>query len=347
MDKALQSEDRLSAQEALAFLDDVNHYKAENAMPDDSTLRAQKPANSQAKATACGGLLLIILSSALQLLVATAGLQFILATATLTLATASFALWIRIKPNVITIYESFESPVPESDEEAKPEPKELVEVDIQLAAQRSPDPALIRHLDDLRRSVEAVLEEMSEAGSLAKASGKKVDQSARCISESEASIRELSEFMNRIDGIFEQLSKQSGEISRIVSNIQDIAKQTNLLALNASIEAARAGEYGRGFAVVADEVRRLAVRANESSSGIDAIAKNLNTTSVEAGKGMFRIRESCNHCLTQSGEALQAMNEITAGAVARMAVVQGITDRLKAQRELTQQLYTDLDSKRH
>jgi len=204
---------------------------------------------------------------------------------------------------------------------------------------------LINHLDDLRNNVEKViLAEMDKAGKLAKVSGAKVAQSANCISESEASIRELVNFMSRIDDVFIQLGKQSEEIGSIVGNIQDIAKQTNLLALNASIEAARAGEPGRGFAVVADEVRHLAVRANESSEGIRAIANSLNATSVEAGNGMEQIRESCNQCLGQSGEALQAMKDIQAGAMARMEVVQGITDRLQIQRKLTEQLYSDLST---
>ncbi|XPG00218.1 methyl-accepting chemotaxis protein [Marinobacter sp. MA] len=185
---------------------------------------------------------------------------------------------------------------------------------------------------------------MDEAGKLAKASGAKVAQSANSISGAEASIRELAEFMSRIDDVFTQLVKQSEEIGSIVGNIQDIAKQTNLLALNASIEAARAGEHGRGFSVVADEVRNLAVRANESSESIREIANSLNSTSVEAGSGMEKIRQSCDHCLNQSGEALQAMEDIQAGAVARMEVVQGITKRLQVQSELTRQLYTDLST---
>ncbi len=36
------------------------------------------------------------------------------------------------------------------------------------------------------------------------------------------------------------------------------------------------------------------------------------------------------------------MKDIQAGAVARMEVVQGITDRLQVQRGLTHQLYEDL-----
>ncbi|WP_323128550.1 methyl-accepting chemotaxis protein [Marinobacter salsuginis] len=63
-----------------------------------------------------------------------------------------------------------------------------------------------------------------------------MSESADCITGSEASIRELAEFMSGIGEVFTLLDKQSEEIGSIVGTIQDIAKQTNLLALNASIE---------------------------------------------------------------------------------------------------------------
>ncbi|MEX0604092.1 MAG: methyl-accepting chemotaxis protein [Marinobacter sp.] len=292
------------------------------------------------KAPVYGTLILAIGGTAALAIMADGTVQTTLATITAGVVATSLAFCARLQPTIVTIREK--PPGPKVEAEAVPEP--VPDIPVPQTSTETPNPELITHLDDLRSNVDVILEEMNEAGKLAKASGAKVAQSANCISGSEASIRELVAYMNSINDVFTQLGKQSEEIGSIVGNIQDIAKQTNLLALNASIEAARAGEHGRGFAVVADEVRHLAVRANESSEGIRAIANSLNTTSVEAGNGMDNIRESCNQCLDQSGEALQAMKDIQDGALARMEVVQGITDRLLVQRELTQQLYGDLST---
>ncbi len=306
-------------------------------MEDTLSLAPTATEAGSSRAPIYGALLLAIVSALALMVLADTPIQAALSAVTLGLVGTALLLAKRVRPATVTVQEQVQVPAPLPEPVDPPAPEFL-------PAPSAPDPQLLSHLDELRTNVQVILEEMAEAGTLAKASGAKVSHSASCISDSEASIRDLADFMGRIDQVFTQLGNQSEEIGNMVGNIQDIAKQTNLLALNASIEAARAGEHGRGFAVVADEVRHLAVRANESSEGIRAIANNLNATSVEAGNGMERIRESCTQCLGQSGEALQAMKDIQAGAVARMEVVQGITDRLQVQRELTQQLYTDLSA---
>lgn len=88
-----------------------------------------------------------------------------------------------------------------------------------------------------------------------------------------------------------RIENTSGEISQIVSVIDEIAFQTNLLALNAGVEAARAGEAGKGFAVVAQEVRELAQR---SASAAKEIAELINNSSKEVLEGVTLVTETGN-----------------------------------------------------
>ena len=110
------------------------------------------------------------------------------------------------------------------------------------------------------------------------------------------------------------IEASSGEVAKIVKNIDEIAFQTNILALNAAVEAARAGEAGAGFAVVADEVRSLAQRsaaaAKETAEKIEAAIANSRRGSLSCGK----VGESLEEIVEKVASADALVAEIATAA---------------------------------
>ena len=156
-------------------------------------------------------------------------------------------------------------------------------------------------------------------------------QAQRHAEQGGATVRQMTEGMNRIAGEIDQastavnlLSERSARISNIGRIINDIADQTNLLALNAAIEAARAGESGRGFAVVADEVRKLAERTasstreisvtvSEVQSEADRVVAMINDVTSEVRTGVQLAADSGSVLETigdESTRTTQAVNDI-------------------------------------
>jgi len=112
---------------------------------------------------------------------------------------------------------------------------------------------------------------------------------------------QMGEMMKAMDVITEK----SGEISKIIKTIDNIAFQTNILALNAAIEAARAGTAGKGFAVVADEVRNLAAK---SANAAQQTAELIQTSSSLVEKGSFATIETAQ-ILQDVGEKANLVND--------------------------------------
>ncbi|MCW8346461.1 methyl-accepting chemotaxis protein [Vibrio sp. ZSDZ65] len=127
-----------------------------------------------------------------------------------------------------------------------------------------------------------------------------------------STINQLEVRLNESVEAVGELQKMSSHIGSILDVIRNIAEQTNLLALNAAIEAARAGEQGRGFAVVADEVRVLAQKTTESTSEIETMISNLQSSSKSAGKVIESCMQDMELSVEQASSANGAMEEIQA-----------------------------------
>ncbi|MGD0830252.1 MAG: methyl-accepting chemotaxis protein [Terracidiphilus sp.] len=157
-----------------------------------------------------------------------------------------------------------------------------VEIAASASEQRSQASQVAAALEEMIASAREVTNHCNEAAQNAIQTGNLVVDSRQSVEAVAGEVRDMATEAQRNAKSVQELGERSGQISRIVNLIQEIAGQTNLLALNAAIEAARAGEHGRGFAVVAGEVRRLAERTTDATKEIAEAVQSIQQHTREA-----------------------------------------------------------------
>jgi len=151
-------------------------------------------------------------------------------------------------------------------------------------------------------------------------------------------IAQIRDTIRETEKRIKRLGERSQEISGVVSLINSIAERTHILALNASMHAASAGEAGRGFAVVANEVQRLAENAQEATSKIAELVRNIQ---VETSDTVVTMNEAITKVVSGTELAERAgaqMRETRVTTAELVTLVQRIASDSKEQAHATEVL---------
>ncbi|MBD1556508.1 methyl-accepting chemotaxis protein [Vibrio sp. S9_S30] len=182
----------------------------------------------------------------------------------------------------------------------------------QLNAQREQTAGVATAMTEMEHSVTEVAQSAQRSSDMVHQVGTASESGRKIMNANISTINQLENRLNESVNAVSQLQRMSSEIGSILDVISSIAEQTNLLALNAAIEAARAGEQGRGFAVVADEVRVLAQKTTHSTSEIESMISNLQSSSQSASQVIKSCMDDMEQSVTQASHANNAMEEIQA-----------------------------------
>ena len=211
---------------------------------------------------------------------------------------------------------------------------------VSIATQRQNDSAssMAASVEQLTVSISQVKDHSRDALRISREAGTLSDEGSQAVGSTATEMEGIARSATEMTKIIENLGQQSGQISRIVQVIQEIAGQTNLLALNAAIEAARAGEQGRGFSVVADEVRKLAERTSHSTQEISQMVAAIQSGTEQAVQNVHAWGRRVTEGVSRAQTAGTCVSKLHDGAAQVVTSVNEITSALDEQAAASTQI---------
>ncbi|WP_213014964.1 MULTISPECIES: methyl-accepting chemotaxis protein [unclassified Rhizobium] len=174
---------------------------------------------------------------------------------------------------------------------------------------RSAADDLSKRTEQQAASVEQTAAALEEITTTVKDSSNRAEEVGHLVSKAREGAEKSGNVVRQAVTAMNEIERSSGEITNIISVIDEIAFQTNLLALNAGVEAARAGDAGKGFAVVAQEVRELAQRSAKAAKEIKAL---ITTSGEHVRSGVNLVGETGRALEVIVGEVQEINRHITA-----------------------------------
>lgn len=178
-------------------------------------------------------------------------------------------------------------------------------------------------LKSISESTRATATTTSEAASLAR-------DSRRAAERGHKEMDEMVEAMKSIEN-------SSADISKILTDIDEIAFQTNLLSLNAAVEAARAGDAGRGFAVVAEEVRGLAQRSAAAARNSSSLIEQSNARSKLGVELAGKVGDALDEISRRTDDVSTLMNQVETASAEQTRSIENVESGVLSLSAVTQQ----------
>ena len=180
--------------------------------------------------------------------------------------------------------------------------------------------SLSEHAATQASSLEEISSSITEIGSQTRANAEHTQQTEILVQNTRSAAEEGNRQMLQMVESMRTIEESSGQVTKIIKTIEEIAFQTNLLSLNAAVEAARAGVHGKGFAVVAEEVRNLAQRSGKAAQETAQLIQGSNDQ-VRSGAAiadstaasLTKILDGVREVSDLIGEIATASNEQASG----------------------------------